>query len=177
MRRGWCYKHYQRWRRHGDPLGGGPTLYKSPEEAFAARTAWRGDCLVWTSTALQQGYGTLQVDGRLMKAHRYAWMRVHGKLSSEEHIDHICHNKLCCNVNHLRVVTRSENMYNREGASENSKSGHRNVSWSKQAKKWQVTVTRDWKQHYFGLFTELEDAVMVAKEARERLFGEYAGKG
>ncbi len=23
--RGWCSAHYTRWRRHGDPLGGGPT--------------------------------------------------------------------------------------------------------------------------------------------------------
>jgi hypothetical protein len=23
-RRGWCNRHYIRWRRHGDPLGGGP---------------------------------------------------------------------------------------------------------------------------------------------------------
>lgn len=25
-KRGWCSRHYQRWRNHGDPLGGGPIL-------------------------------------------------------------------------------------------------------------------------------------------------------
>ena len=176
MRRGWCGRHYSRWLRHGDPLGGGSILYDTAEDAFAARTEWQGNCLVWTSTALQAGYGVLQVDGALMKAHRYAWQRVHGPLSSDEHIDHMCHNTACCNVSHLRIVTHSENMYNRAGASKNSRSGYRNVTWSKGAKKWQVAVTKDRKQHYFGLFEDIEEAVKVAADARRQLFKEYAGR-
>ena len=176
IRRGWCYSHYSRWLRHGDPHGGGSKLYFTPEDAFAARTEWQGDCLVWTSTAKQAGYGVLQVDGALMKAHRYAWQRVHGPLSPDEHIDHMCHNTACCNVNHLRIVTHSENMYNRAGASKNSRSGYRNVTWSKGAKKWQVAVTKDRKQHYFGLFEDIEEAVKVAADARRQLFKEYAGR-
>lgn len=35
--RGWCPAHYQRWRSHGDPLGGGPTpLRYGPNDKCAA---------------------------------------------------------------------------------------------------------------------------------------------
>src|SRR5699024_5788719 len=62
LARGWCPKHYQRWRAHGDPLGGG-RQYKDPAEAFEARTRPDGECLIWTAAKTKNGYGQLVVPG------------------------------------------------------------------------------------------------------------------
>lgn len=36
--RGWCNKHYLRWRNHGDPLGGGPELKPAVDHDDGSRT-------------------------------------------------------------------------------------------------------------------------------------------
>lgn len=36
--RGWCGAHYQRWRNHGDPLGGGPTPKGAIDHPDGSRT-------------------------------------------------------------------------------------------------------------------------------------------
>src|SRR5690625_3504708 len=70
---GMCTAHYRRNKRHGDPLKGGSHIYATPEDAFEARTEWRGDCLIWTGSANAAGYGRIGFEGKVMLAHRYAW--------------------------------------------------------------------------------------------------------
>lgn len=178
--KGYCTKHYKRLQKWGNPIGGNDRFH-TPEEAFEARTEWQGECLVWDgakSSNDQNSYGQLQVDGKLAKAHRYAWERVRGKLPDAIELDHTCWNKSCVNINHLRPASKPENGAYLQGPySSNRSSGVRNVTWHKQAKKWHVKVQKNGKKHHFGLFADLEDAATAAKLAREELFGEFAGRG
>src|SRR5699024_10393506 len=111
--RGWCRSHYRRWQRHGDPL---VTLtYATPEEAFLARTEpllW-SSCIVWTGATDSSGYGQLWSGGRIVPAHRFAWEREHGPIPAGTFIDHMCFERACCNVDHLRLATPQENQQNR----------------------------------------------------------------
>lgn len=176
--RGMCISHYSKWRLYGDPLKGRPT-YASADEAFQAKTEWVGECLIWTGFVNSKGYGRFSFGGKSIAPHRYAWELQHGKIPAGMVIDHEDHcDPACCNVEHLRLATSRQNNYNRSGPSKaNKTSGYRNVSWSKAAQKWTVTVGRSGKVHYFGLFDDLEEAASVAEKARQELFGEYAGKG
>lgn len=171
--RGWCRKHYDRWVRHGDPLGGESYAFKSPEEAFSARTKWQGSCLLWTGGG--EGYGRIDVGGRKKIASRYAWERTNGPIPDGMEIDHTCHTPKCVNVKHLRLADVRSNRYNRSGPTARSTTGYRNVR--KSGNKWAVYITKDRKPHYFGTFEDIEDAAQVAKKERHRLFGEFAGKG
>src|SRR5699024_11332791 len=97
LRRGLCIMHYRRWQKHGDPLGGGER-YATPEEAFLARTEpIVGDpgCLIWTGVLDGSGYGRLRVNGRPVRAHRYAWEREHGPIPDGMFIDHTCWQRSC----------------------------------------------------------------------------------
>ena len=41
--------------------------------------------------------------------HRLCWERENGPIPSNLVIDHICRNRVCCNIEHLRLVTRKIN--------------------------------------------------------------------
>lgn len=173
--RGWCGMHYQAWRAHGDPRGG-RRKYATPEEAFAARTEWQGDCLIWTGADTGRGYGRITVNGKLMMAHRYAWEREHGPIPDGMEVDHKDHcDTLCVNAKHLRLATRSQNCANRNGPELRNSSGHRNVHFNRG--RWVVEVKRNNTVIGYGAYASLEEAARVATRAREDAFGEFAGRG
>ena len=56
--RGWCDMHYQRWRKHGDPVAG--ATHKGALLAFMENTALtytRNDCLIWPFSMSATGQG------------------------------------------------------------------------------------------------------------------------
>lgn len=108
---GLCVAHYKRQYKYGDPLAGAPAHYSTPEEAFAARTvAMPSGCIHWTGANDDKGYGQLRIKRKLIKAHRYAYMRVHGAIPTGNVILHECDNPACVNVDHLRLGTQLENV-------------------------------------------------------------------
>lgn len=167
LARTWCKLHYHRWSNHGDPLGGGPRAYSTEEEAFAARTEWQGDCLIWTGSRLSDGYGNLRVLGKVTLAHRYAWAKTRGEVPNGLVIDHMCHNKACCNINHLRAITQQQNLENLAGPRSSGTSGHLNVTWVKRTRKWRTVIHTRGVGHSGGYFPEYE--LHVAAYAARRL--------
>lgn len=62
-RRGWCNAHYLRWRRHGDPLGGG-TARGEPMRFYmeVVRTYDDSDeCLTWPFGTNEPGNGRARI--------------------------------------------------------------------------------------------------------------------
>ncbi|QFH28235.1 hypothetical protein D8Z68_07985 [Escherichia coli] len=57
----------------------------------------------------------------------------------------------------------------------NSKSGCRGVTWHKRQKKWNVRLGFHGKSKHFGCFDDLELAVLVAEEARDKYYGDFSG--
>ena len=167
--------HYQRWLRHGDPRGGGPACYSTPEEAFIARTERRGKCLVWTGAKNGKGYGLLKVNGRFTRAHRYAYEEAYGPIPDGMLIDHICHNRTCVNVEHLRLATHQQNSSNLAGATARSSTGVRGVY--PYGSRFKVGIGSHGVFRSYGVFDTIEEASRVAARERARLFGEFAGKG
>jgi hypothetical protein len=66
-------------------------------------------CHQWTACTSAAGYGRFNDGKRIVFAHRYAWEAAHGKIEDDLVIDHLCRNRACVNVEHLRAVTRREN--------------------------------------------------------------------
>ena len=172
--RDWCKMHYTRWLRHGDHLF---TRYAAtPDDALASRTEWLGDCLVWTGIKNNHGYGIISVENKKTYAHRYAWEAVYGKIPKGKVVDHICYNPSCVNTEHLRVTTQAKNTSNRSGPQINNRSsGVRNVY--RFGDRWKVQIKKNGVQNHFGVYDTIEEAASVAKDYREKLFGEYAGEG
>ena len=174
LRRGLCTMHYNRWRRHGDPLA--TLTYATPEEAFLARTEplLRSGCVVWTGALNRCGYGMLHVNGRMVRAHRYAWERINGPIPAGMVIDHACHERSCVNTDHLRIATPSQNQQNRSGVRKGRVHDlPRGVTPSGRGYRAQVTVGG--VLHHLGTFDTVEEASAAAQAGRAELFGEFAG--
>lgn len=90
----------------------------TPEEAARRKLGERSKrddetgCLVW-SGRLERGYGRMQYDGRTQYAHRIAWQLARGPVGKGMTIDHLCHNRACIEVDHLREATPEANSRNR----------------------------------------------------------------
>ena len=171
--RGWCNKHYSRWRRHGDPLK--TVNFSDPELALQVHVLKEGECHLWQGTTLSDGYGRIIVNQSKVPVHRYVYEKEKGAIPENLYIDHICHRRNCVNPDHLRLATSQQNSSNLSGPASNTVSGVRNVR--RHRNKWQVQVQKNYKEHYFGTYSTIEEAAEVAEKARKTLFGEYAGKG
>ena len=173
-RRGWCENHYRRWRRHGNPEAG-HDRYATPEEAFIARTERRGDCLIWTGTTTDDGYGVITADGQNVLVHRWVWEQENGPIPEGVTLDHTCWARACADRAHLRLATHTENVRSLSGARIDSGTGVRNVS--KQGDRYYVSLRVDGKLRRFGGYPTLEEAATAAEHARLETFGAFAGKG
>lgn len=149
--------------------------FATPEESFSYRTKWEGECLVWTGATTGRGYGRIVVRGRLMMAHRFAWVMRYGVMPEGKEIHHTCYNTLCCNVEHLQLASRSQNMAARRAPATPGRSGVRNVH--KRGGRWVVRIKVNGKHQTFGSFDTVEEAAPVAERVRREIFGDFATDG
>ena len=168
--RGMCSGHYQRYLKGWDMDKPFRVLTRSPEEALSLRTVREGDCIIWTGTKSETGYGKIYFNGTGNNyVHRYVWARENGPIPAGMEIDHTCWNRACVNPDHLRLTTRKQNTENLSGPRKSNLSGHRGVSRNRQGR-WYVRVHHNGECHYGGVHDTLEEAAEVARQLRARLF-------
>lgn len=115
-----------------------------------------------------QGYLRIRVDGIVYRAHRLAWLAIHGGFPPE-HIDHINHIRSDNRICNLRAVTHAENQRNASKSRLNA-SGHSGVCFDSRRKKWRVEVSVTQpngaaRRAHVGYFDCLEDACSARKDA------------
>lgn len=82
-------------------------------------------CWLFVGGADPCGYGTYYHNQRSRKAHAVAYEVLVGEVPSGLELDHRCRTRCCCNPEHLRPVTHTENMRSSFNAiKENCKHGH-----------------------------------------------------
>lgn len=106
--RGWCWMHYTRWRRHGDPH---VTAYGQAQQWLDDHVGYEGDsCLLWPFGHSSTGYGTVNYYGTVGGAHRFMCRLAHGEPPSPDmQAAHRCGVRSCVNPKHLRWATQAEN--------------------------------------------------------------------
>jgi hypothetical protein len=97
--------------------------HHSPYTEFVAEMT---DCIIWHKSIRNTGYGQTYFRGKVMKAHKAAWIEANGEVPEGFVLDHICHNeavehgeckggftckhRACVNLDHLRLASQSENV-------------------------------------------------------------------
>ena len=106
-----------------------------------------------------RGYWTVGVDGKYYKAHRLAWLYVHGEWP-EGVIDHIDRDTANNAVSNLRDVTQVENSLNVK-VRERSKTGVNGVRHHHDGRRFRATF----RGRHLGLFEKFNDAVAARRAA------------
>lgn len=112
--RGWCTKHWTRWRTTGDPLKTKSTP-KGEAKRFLEEIVipYQGDdCLKWPYSTRGNGYGQTGPRTKRLLVHRVVCEAVYGPPPTPEHqAAHSCGKgrQGCVNPKHLRWATREEN--------------------------------------------------------------------
>lgn len=75
-------------------------------------------CTEWQGSVTESGYPTTgcpfmtSANGKrtTVRVHRLAWMLAHGPIPEGLVIHHLCNNRRCFNLRHLKLVSQSENI-------------------------------------------------------------------
>lgn len=116
--RGWCLRHWDKWRKHGDPLGGRD--YAIAQKFYNdVVLPYDGDeCLIWQYSRTSKGYGHLSVVGRSGIVSRMLCEDVNGP-PPEADFDaaHSCGrgHQGCVTKRHISWKTKTENQADRLG--------------------------------------------------------------
>lgn len=164
---GLCPMHLLRLRTHGDVNVCTTNRYVPMEERFWMKVQKTPDC--WNWTASRRGdYGrfTDYRGGKTQSAHRWAYEFLVGQVPDGKQLDHICHNTLCVNPDHLRPVTPKQNMENRDGAHRNSKTGIRGVSYNTKNRRFVAFTKHYGKPVYGGSYHTAAEAAEAVKALR-----------
>jgi hypothetical protein len=129
---------------------------------------YKTPCHIWQLSTYGSGYGKVKVGGRNRHAHRVLFEAAFGPVDRSLEIDHMCRQRDCVRLDHLRVATRSQNAQNIP-ARPNGTSRYRGVHWNTSRRCWMARVTKGGKSIYLGSFDDEHEAGLVAKTARLRL--------
>jgi len=105
-------------------------------------------CHLWMAFINPDGYGTFR-GGASRLAHRFSYERAHGPIPEGMVIDHVCRNRACVNPDHLRAVTRWQNVHENSDAAAHRNSlkthcdnGHaftpENTYWQGPERRWRA---------------------------------------
>ena len=84
------------------------------KERFQSKLRVTPGCWTWTAGVNQQGYGLIQVAGKLRKAHRVSYELHHGPIKPGLVVRHKCDTPSCVNPDHLELGTHKQNAEDRD---------------------------------------------------------------
>jgi len=111
--RGYCVKHYKRWRAHGDPTGGGTDWGAAKQFIKDAAKSGGDECITFPFYRGETGYGWMRAEGKNLGAHVYVALLAHGPKPTPKH--QACHtcgkgHEGCVNPRHIYWGTKGDNM-------------------------------------------------------------------
>ncbi|WP_336715353.1 HNH endonuclease [Arthrobacter sp. USHLN218] len=111
--RGYCPKHYRRFRVWGDPNALKRTQPGATPFEILKHNGWSepsGGCWEYSGSRDKGGYGVLKSSGKMYQAHRVAYQELVAEIPEGLLLRHTCDNPPCINPKHLIPGTQKDNM-------------------------------------------------------------------
>jgi len=121
------------------------------------------------------GYWTVGFNGLMLKCHRVIWMIENGTIPDGLEIDHINRVRSDNSFSNLRLVTRSQNGFNKKISKSNT-SGFTGVRWSKNEKKWKAQIRVNGKSRHLGYYNSIHDAKAAYDSEFHKVTGAFSGQ-
>jgi hypothetical protein len=118
------------------------------------------------------GYGCIQINGKIYKSHRIAWL-LYYKAWPIKDIDHVNCRKYDNRKSNLREVENIQNLANLEMRINNS-SGYKGVCWHKSVKKWIAQINVNGCKYHLGCYLNPKDAALAYDKIAREWFCEFA---
>lgn len=144
-------------------------LHYDPETGLFTWRVWRSRTATAGSiagSADEDGYILICINRRKYRAHRLAWLYVHGEWPEHE----IDHENVVPSDNrwlNLRPATQAQNQQNRLKAQSNNKCGLMGVS--RHGNRYRSRISIDFDTKYLGSFPTPEEANSAYLEAKAKL--------
>jgi hypothetical protein len=119
----------------------------------------------WTA---RRGIRFIEIDQRNYKAHRLAWLYVHGVWPTGE-IDHRNGDPRDNRIANLRDVTHAVNLQNLTKPRAGCKSGMLGAQWDASRQKWKASIRTQGASKHLGRFDTPEEAHEAYKNAKRKL--------
>lgn len=105
--------HYRRWKATGSPHDVITVTHGPAEERFwrYVRVNEESGCWLWTGSSKghRLKYPQFSTGQKESYAHRWSYQHFKGPIPEGLHVDHLCHQPLCVNPEHLETVTPTVN--------------------------------------------------------------------
>lgn len=121
----------------------------------------------------KDGYRVTEIDYAGYRIHRLVFLMHHGYMP--DIVDHIDGDITNNRIENLRAATSNQSQHNKR-RSRNSKNPAKGVTLRPNGK-WWVRVGIEGKRIALGCYDDLEEAIRVATEARNKYHGEFAHHG
>ena len=170
--KGWCNKHYQRYKTHGDPefikireknmsdeellkwIRSKPQLKRNPETR----------CKEWQRQKDKDGYGMIRYKGKMTKTHRLVWYLVKGNWPKGMLL-HSCDHPSCINLKHLREGSAQDNVDDMFSKGREMKAKGERVGSAKLTEKQVIAIRKLYKT---GRYSQKELA-LIYKVMRQNI--------
>ena len=123
----------------------------------------------FVGTVTKKGYVNVQIDKKMYKAHRLAWLYVYGEMPSKQ-IDHINGVRSDNRISNLREANNLQNSHNRRKPNNVSTTGFLGVV--KKKDRFQSRINVNGKRFHLGCFDTAEEAYAAYVSAK-RIYHEF----
>lgn len=149
----------------------GPEFFMTQRAFKTWNTRFSGSV---AGTIDSSGHMQIKIFNKAILAHRLAWFMQHGEWPKAS-IDHVNGCKTDNRISNLRVVEHKDNMKNLPKRKDN-KTGYTGVFWNKKYGSYQAYIRYNGKLIHLGYHKNIEDAILVRREA-ERDYGYHENHG